>query len=591
MKQFFKFMFASMLGFLLMSIVIFFLFLGMVSSLAKFMEKETAKVAENTVLHVKFDAEIRDRTSKDPFSDFDYNTMQPKSSLGLNDILKSLEKASNDPKIKGIYLDLSTVKSGGEFLEEIRTALLKFKESEKFIIAYGESYSQNAYYLGSVADKVYLNPEGSIDFKGISAEVTFFKEMIDKIDAEMQIIRHGKYKSAVEPFMLDKMSSENREQMMALVTGIWNTYLNSISESRNITTSELNRIADNLLIRTAKDAVQFNFVDDLKYYDEIIAELKSLCGTKEGDELNSIKLSKYFTAPSDSKEKKDFQNRIAIVYAVGEIITGQGNDDVIGSDRIAKAIRDARKDEKVKAIVMRVNSPGGSALASDIILREVKLAAAEKPFVVSMGGVAASGGYYISAGATKIFAESSTITGSIGVLGVLPNLEKTMKNKLGITFDYAMKNENSNHMSVFRPMTQTQRDNIQSAIEDIYSTFVNHVATGRNMTYEQVDEIGQGRVWIGTDALKIGLVDEIGGLNDAVEAAVKLANLDTYSIKELPKQKDFFKELFDEMFGNASLEAKLQRELGNDYKLYQQLRYWRNAKGIQARMPFDIHLN
>lgn len=379
MKQFFKFMFASMLGFLLMSIVIFFLFLGMVSSLAKFMEKETAKVAENTVLHVKFDAEIRDRTSKDPFSDFDYNTMQPKSSLGLNDILKSLEKASNDPKIKGIYLDLSTVKSGGEFLEEIRTALLKFKESEKFIIAYGESYSQNAYYLGSVADKVYLNPEGSIDFKGISAEVTFFKEMIDKIDAEMQIIRHGKYKSAVEPFMLDKMSSENREQMMALVTGIWNTYLNSISESRNITTSELNRIADNLLIRTAKDAVQFNFVDDLKYYDEIIAELKSLCGTKEGDELNSIKLSKYFTAPSDSKEKKDFQNRIAIVYAVGEIITGQGNDDVIGSDRIAKAIRDARKDEKVKAIVMRVNSPGGSALASDIILREVKLAAAEKP--------------------------------------------------------------------------------------------------------------------------------------------------------------------------------------------------------------------
>jgi protease-4 len=313
MKQFFKFMFASMLGFLLMSIVIFFLFLGMVSSLAKFMEKETAKVAENTVLHVKFDAEIRDRTSKDPFSDFDYNTMQPKSSLGLNDILKSLEKASNDPKIKGIYLDLSTVKSGGEFLEEIRTALLKFKESEKFIIAYGESYSQNAYYLGSVADKVYLNPEGSIDFKGISAEVTFFKEMIDKIDAEMQIIRHGKYKSAVEPFMLDKMSSENREQMMALVTGIWNTYLNSISESRNITTSELNRIADNLLIRTAKDAVQFNFVDDLKYYDEIIAELKSLCGTKEGDELNSIKLSKYFTAPSDSKEKKDFQNRIAIV--------------------------------------------------------------------------------------------------------------------------------------------------------------------------------------------------------------------------------------------------------------------------------------
>lgn len=591
MKQFFKFMFASMLGFLLMSVILFFLFIGMIASLAAFMEKEEVAVAENTVLHIKFDSEIRDRASEDPFSNIDFATMTPTSSLGLNEILKNLDKASKDPNIKGIYLDLSSIQTGFANTQEIRRALLSFKESGKFIVAYGETYSQSAYYLASVADKIYLNPEGMLDFMGVSAELMFFKGTLEKLDIDMQIIRHGKYKSAVEPFMLDKMSPENREQMMALINGVWAEVLEGVSQSRNIRKDELNRIADNILIRSPKDAVELKFVDGLKYHDEVIQELKMLAEVDQDADLTTLTLSKYFNAPDPLKEKVDRSNRVAVVYAVGEIVSGEGSDDIIGSDRIAKAIRDARKDEKVKAIVMRVNSPGGSALASDVILREAKLAAAEKPFVVSMGNVAASGGYYISAAAHSIYAEASTITGSIGVLGMIPNLEKTMENKLGITIDYAKSNENSNFMSPFKPLTPVQREVIQGYIEDVYKTFVTHVMEGRGMTFEEVDEIGQGRVWIGSDARNIGLVDEIGGMNDAIAAAVALAELDTYSIKEFPEQKDFFQELMEELTGQSSVESRIRAELGPNYRLYQQLRYWQNASGVQARMPFDIYLN
>lgn len=590
MKQFFKFMFASMLGFFIMSIILFFLFIGMIASLATIMDKEAVKVAENTVLHIKFDTEIRDRSSKDPFSSIDFATMQPTSALGLNDILKNLDKASKDPNIKGIYLDLSSIQTGFANVQEIRNALLKFKESGKFILAYSETFSQGSYYLATAADKIYLNPEGMLDFKGLSAEVAFLKGTLDKLEIDMQIIRHGKYKSAVEPFMLEKMSPENKEQMMALVNGIWAEVLEGVSQSRNISKEELNRIADNLLIGNAKDAVALGLVDEVKYHDEVISELKDLTETEQDKDLETLTLAKYFDAPDPAKEKVDRQNKVAVVYAIGEIISGKGSDDVIGSDRIAEAIRDARKDEKVKAIVMRVNSPGGSALASDVILREAKLAAAEKPFIVSMGSVAASGGYYISAAAHKIFAEPSTITGSIGVLGMIPNLEKTMKNKLGITFDYANTNANSDFMTLNKPLTPQQRDVIQGWIEDVYKTFVNHVVEGRGMTFAEVDSVGQGRVWIGSDALEIGLVDELGGINDAIAAAAAQAELGTWSIKEFPVQKDFFEQLLEDLTGQGSLDARIRAELGPQYRLYQQLRYWQNASGVQARMPFDIYV-
>ncbi len=591
MKDFIKFLFASMLGFLIMSILIFFIFLGMITSIAGMMDEKETEVAENTLLHIKLNTPIIDRTSKDPFSDFDFASMEPTKSIGLNDVIKNLDKASRDPNIKGIYLDLSSIQSGMATIEEVRKALMDFKKSGKFILAYSDSYSQGAYYLATTADEIFINPEGMVDFRGLSAELMFFKGTIEKLDAEMQIIRHGKYKSAVEPFMLDKMSDENREQMNAIIDGIWDEIVTAISVSRNISVADLNKAADELALWDADNALKLHFIDGIKYKDEIIADLKQKLSVEEDDDIKTVSLGKYTNAADPGKERPDRKNRVAVIYAIGEIISGEGSDEIIGSDRISKAIRKARKDEKVKAIVMRVNSPGGSALASDVILREVKLAAAEKPFIVSMGNVAASGGYYIACAADKIYADPTTITGSIGVLGMIPNLEETMKNKLGITFDYVRSNENASMMTVNRPLTQYQKDVILVAIEDVYNTFVNHVAEGRDMTWEAVDAIGQGRVWVGSDALKIGLVDELGGLDKAIAHAVAEAGLETWTIKEYPVQKDPYEEIFKEMFGSASVNAQIKAELGENYKLYQYLKYWQEAKGIQARMPFDIYIN
>jgi len=590
MKDFFKFMFASMLGYLILIVLLFFISMGIITSIASSMDNKHATVAENTLLKIDFSTPIIDRTSQDPFSDFDFTSMETTKSIGLNDIINNLDKAARDPKIMGIYLNLSSVQSGMATIEEVRKAIMDFKASGKFIIAYGEYYSQAAYYLATTADKIYLNPEGAVDFRGLSAEMMFFKGTLEKLDAEMQIIRHGKYKSAVEPFLLDKMSPENREQMMAIIDGIWGKITLAVSTSRNISIEDLNKYADELSLNSAKDALELGFVDGLKYYDEILADLKTKLGVEADDDIEAIKLAKYTDAADPSEVKPDRKNRVAIVYAIGEIISGEGSDEIIGSTRISKAIREAREDDKVKAIVMRVNSPGGSALASDIILREVKLAAAEKPFIVSMGNVAASGGYYISCAAHKIYCDPTTITGSIGVLGMIPNLEATMKNKLGITFDYASSNKNSS-MTANHPLTQYQKDKILESIEDIYATFVNHVSEGRDMTFEAVDAIGQGRVWVGSDALEIGLVDEMGGLDEAIAEAVKQAELETYSIKEYPEQKDPIEEIINELFGQASIDSKIKAELGENYRLYQYMKYWQNAKGVQARMPFDIYIN
>jgi protease-4 len=317
----------------------------------------------------------------------------------------------------------------------------------------------------------------------------------------------------------------------------------------------------------------------------------SVDGDDDDDDIESITLAKYTQAHDPSKVRPNRKNKIAVVYAIGQIVSGEGSDAIIGSERISKAIRKARRDDKVKAIVMRVNSPGGSALASDVILREVKLAAKAKPFIISMGDVAASGGYYIACAADKIFASSTTITGSIGVLGMIPNLEETMKNKLGITVDYAMSNENSNFTSTFRPLTKYQKNVIQGYIEDVYDTFVTHVSDGRDMTWDAVDKIGQGRVWAGSDAFDIGLVDEFGGLNDAIDAAAEMADIDSYVIKELPVQKDPIEELFKEIMGQASVETYLKSELGENYRIYQYVKYWKNANGVQARLPYDIYIN
>ncbi len=591
MKDFFKFMFASMLGIFLMSIIIFFIFLGMITSFASMMEKEKIEVAENTLLVMKLNTTIIDRTPSDPLAGFDFQTMKANQPLGLNDILKNLDKAARDENIKGIYLNLTGIQAGSATILEIRNALVKFKESGKFIVSYSEAYSQGSYFLATTADKIYLNPEGGMDFHGLAAELMFFKGTLKKLDADMQIIRHGKFKSAVEPFMLDKMSPENREQLMAIIDAIWGRVTESVSDARDIPVEKLNEIADGLLIKNPKAALEFGFVDELMYKDQILDELKTLLDIEKDDDIKSVSLGKYTHAPDPKKERPNRKNKIAVVYAIGEILSGEGSDAIIGSERISKAIRKAREDDKVKAIVMRVNSPGGSALASDVILREVKLAADEKPFIISMGDVAASGGYYIACAADMIFASPTTITGSIGVLGMIPNLEETMKNKLGITVDYAMSNENSNFMSVFRPLTDYQKDVIHGYIEDVYDTFVNHVSDGRDMSWEAVDEVGQGRVWAGKDALEIGLIDEFGGLTAAIDAAVEMAGIDSYVIQELPLQKDPIEELFKQILGQASVEAHLKAELGENYRIYEYVKYWKNAKGVQARLPYDIYIN
>lgn len=591
MRDFFKFMFASMLGFLIMSVIMFFVFLGLISGLAAMMQTQETQVAENTLLHIKFDAPLIDRTSKDPFSNFSFASFDLKKSIGLNDILKNLDKASRDSNIKGIYLDLTGVQSGMATAEEVRDALLEFKKSGKFILAYSEVYTQGSYFLASTADSIYLNPEGGVDFRGLSAEAMFFKGTLEKLDAEMQIIRHGKYKSAVEPFLLEQMSDESREQMQAILDAVWTRMSNGISDSRNLTVEQLNEIAENLSLRTAEDALKYHFVDALMYKDEVLAALKGRLGMDDDDDIKTVSLAKYTDAADPDSPKIDRKNRIAVVYAIGEINSGEGDDMSIGSERISKAIRKARRDDKVKAIVMRVNSPGGSALASDVIWREVKLAAQEKPFVVSMGDVAASGGYYIACAADKIYADATTITGSIGVLGLVPNLQNTMRNKLGITFDYVKTHENANMMTPMRPLTPFQHDVILESIEDIYATFVQHVADGRGMTWEAVDEIGQGRVWAGADAVNIGLVDEIGGMEDAINEAISLARLETWSIKEYPEQKDPFQQFIDELTGNTRIEAKIKNELGDNYRLYQYMKYWQNTTGAQMRLPFDIYIN
>ncbi len=591
MKQFFKFMFASMLGTILTLGVVFLLLIGIIVSAVSFSSKEEVKVSENTVLHIKLEGMITDRSFDNPIQGFDFNAMKNKYEPGLNEILANLKKAKTDPNIKGIYLDLGDVPAGISLLEEIRNGLLDFKKSGKFIYSYSEMYSQKAYYLASVSDKIYLNKEGGIDFHGLAAEIMFFKGLLQKLDVDVQIIRHGKFKSAIEPFMLDKMSDANREQTRMFIGSIWNHIVNNISVSRKIDIAQLQNIADSMLVQNAEDALKYKFVDQLVYKDEMIDALKAKLGIETKEEVQYVTLSKYKDAKTADSKIKFSKNKIAIVYAVGAIEGGEGDDLTIGSERISEAIRQARNDSNVKAIVLRVNSPGGDALASEVIWREVVLAKKTKPVVVSMGDYAASGGYYIACAANKIIASPTTITGSIGVFGMIPNLQKLFNNKLGITIDTVMTNKNAISISGNRPLSTYQEKVIQNQIERIYSTFIGHVADGRKMSVSQVDSIGQGRVWSGFDAKRIGLIDDFGGIDKAVEEAVKLAKLSEYKVIEYPIQKDFFQQIIKSLSGEDASAKMLQKELGENYTFYKTLKSISSMKNIQARLPFVINLN
>jgi protease IV len=602
MRQFFKFMFASMLGFIISGVVLIFIFVavlvGSLSSAFESQGKKTTAIKENSILHLTLDKEIIDRHNDNSFA-FDFGPFQEKGKIGLNKTIEYIKKAKDDDKVKGIYLDLSSMAVGMASIEDIRDALVDFKTSGKWIISYSESYGTGSYYLASVADEVYIYPEGDMNFLGLRSEIMFLKGMLEKLDIEPQILRgpDNKYKSAVEPLLYDKMSESNREQMEKILGSLWGRMLQDISASRNIPVATLNEIAEKAKIQRPADAVTHGLATKTIYKDEMLEMLRARVEAEKIDKIEFVSLEKYFRTPElkkaeDLKKMLATKDKIAVVYAIGGIGSGEGSDDEIGSERISKAIREARLDTTVKAIVLRVNSPGGSALASDVIWRESVLAKAEKPFIVSMGDVAASGGYYIACAADKIYASANTITGSIGVFGVIPNMEKFFKNKLGITFDVAKTNNYADMMTVSRALKDDERAMIEDMIIDIYDDFIAKVAEGRNMTPDQVDEVARGRVWTGTDALELGLVDELGGLDAAIAYAAQMAEIEDYKTVGYPTIKDPFEEFLKELKGEAQTWAA-GVFFGDDVrwmKHYQQLQMVREMEGIQMRMPYSIEI-
>lgn len=588
MKQFFKFMFASMLGvflsFLLLLVGLF-LFLAAVFTATK--ADETVTLSRNTVLMASFDQPIPERTPQSPFPGLGLAGISIRDVTGLNDILANIRKAAADKNIQGIYLDLSHVPAGFATIEEIRNALIAFRESGKFILAYGEIYSQPAYYLASIADKIYVHPEGVLDFGGLASETVFFKGLLDKLEIEPQVIRVGTYKSAVEPFTEEQMTDASREQLNAWLQDLYGHFLASLEASRGIPKDSLFRIADSLLVRQPKDALNFGLIDGLKYKDEVIDELKELSGVSPENELNVIGMGKYTRTVGSGSTRSGVPDRIAMVYASGEIMDGEGNDAVIGSDRISRAIREARRDDRIKAIVLRVNSPGGSALASDVIWREMSLAKKEKPVVVSMGNMAASGGYYISCAAHRIVAQPNTLTGSIGVFAVIPNMQGFFKEKLGITFDGAKTGTYADMGRITRPLTPGEKAIVQDYINDVYADFTGHVAAERNMSPAEVEQVAQGRIWSGKAAVGAGLVDTLGGIGDALAIAADLAGTSNYRVIDYPSQKSPLEELLKDAGGNIRTWI-LKQELGAHHAYFEKFKQLSRLSGVQALFPFEL---
>lgn len=575
---------ASIFGTLIALGLILVLFLIVATALG---DTKKITVAENSVLEIKLETVVKDYAPKsdNPFDEiFGFND----SKIGLNAIINAIENAKTDENIKGISITTLGVNAGIAQTQAIRNKLLEFKESGKFIKAYADIYDQKSYYFSSVADSIFLNPVGAIDFKGLSTEVLFYKELEDKTGVKMEVIRHGKYKSAVEPYLYNKMSTENRDQITIFLKSIWDEMVVDISKSRNITIEKINAIADNLLARNGKLAVENNIIDAIIYSDEYTNKLKEATGVAIDDKLNKVSIADYIST-GKGRLISTASDKIAVIYAQGEIIYGKGNEDFIGQDLIIKALKKARNTTSVKAIVLRVNSPGGSALASELIWRELELTKEKLPLVVSMGNLAASGGYYLACNADKIFAEPTTITGSIGVFGVIPNFSK-LANTIGINAEQVSTNKGANY-SVFEPMTDEFRLVTTEGVEAVYTTFLERVSKGRNMTVEAIDSIAQGRVWSGVDALNNGLVDELGNLEDAILYAAELAEITDYRVRNYPSYKIELEDRFNSFPFMKSKEKVLIEELGEaNYKIYQTIRGFSKLEGVQARMPFVIDI-
>jgi len=588
--NFIKNVLATFVGIVLFCMMSFFLML-IVGAIASFGSSSSTKSTKNnSVIKLDLEKVSNDYGGTTYIEDFDYKETH---NDGLINVLQAIDYAKNDDKIKGITLENNVTTLGTTQRKAIVDKLAEFKKTGKFVVAYADYYSQAEYYLASVADTIYMNPMGTIDFKGLVSEVLYMKDLQEKTGIKMEVIRHGKYKSAVEPFLQQHMSDDNREQLTVLLNSIWDSYVNDISKNRKIAVSNLNDIATNLNARNAKLALQNKLIDKIAYIDEYQNGIKKALDIKYDDDINEIEILDYIDDVNLNMKKISAKDQIAVIFAQGEIQDGEGSLNTIGEGSINRALKAARTNDKIKAIVLRVNSPGGSALTSDIIWREIELTKKVKPVIVSMGDVAASGGYYIACNANRIFAEPGTITGSIGVFGMVPNF-KAVADKYGVNAEAVKTHANADGYSVFEEMTPKYKETLTESIEIIYDTFISRVAEGRKMDKTKVDEYAQGRVWTGTMAKQIGLVDELGSLDDAIAYAAKLVKTDDYKVSLYPEYRIEFADLFRKYLGVSVAGIKedaIKKEIGlENYQLLQHMNYLNQSKGVQALMPYNLNI-
>jgi len=586
MRQFFKYVLATIVGLLLFSIVFVFLFIGIISAVGAASDNEVA-VKENSVLKLDLNDPIQEIGVDNPFGDFGMGGSGG-DVIGLLDLRKALSNAALDPNIKGIYIQAEYPQAGWATLEEVRNALLEFRKSKKFIYAYGEVMTEKGYYLASVADQIYLNPAGSLEWNGLEAEYTFFKGTLEKLNIKPVIFRVGEYKSAVEPFILDKMSEASKRQTASFLNSVNDHFLANVAASRRLNAATIKQLADNLGVRTPADALKAKLLIEQEFELELEAKKIEAPGITERKKIDFITLGKYEKAKSYLKEGP-LSNRIAVIITEGEIVSGNDKDN-IASDRVAEQIRKARLDDQVKAIVMRINSPGGSALASDVMWREIQLARQAKPVIASMSDYAASGGYYMAMGCNQIVAQPNTITGSIGIFGMLFNTEGFFRDKLGMTYDRVETNPYADFPSLTREMSAFEKGVLQQSVERGYNLFTLKAAQGRKMPVDSLRKLASGRVWTGTQAKANGLVDKLGGLDEAIRLAAQAAKLKEgdYRVRYTPEKKNAFEEIIKEFTGDE--DARLTAQLGDLAPYVQYLKKLKHMEGVQARMPFELEI-
>lgn len=582
MRKFFGNVLATLLALFLFFIVLIFLFIGIAAGVSS--GKEVAIIKDNSILVLDLDKRILEKELEDPFEGLDLPFVPANGALGLIELRKSILNAKTDDKIKGIYLSLNSFQAGMASIEELRDALIDFKNSGKFIYAYSETYTEGAYYLVSVADKIFLNPAGLIEFNGFGSRYTFLKGTFEKLEIKPEIFKVGDYKSAIEPFVLDKMSDFNKEQTISYLSSLNNHMLKNIASSRALEFKKVKLISDSMLVRNPKDALKYNIVTDLGYYDEFLNSLKQQIGIDSTAKINFVAYGKYKN--SFSAQNNNSKNKVAVIVAQGDINSGKSDDESIGSDDVSEEIRKARLDTNIKAVVLRINSPGGSAMASDVMWREITLTAKKKPIIASMSDVAASGGYYMAMGCSKIVAQPNSITGSIGVFGLLFNIKDFLKNKLGVTTDGVKTGLFSDIGNPTRDITPYERKAIQEEVNAIYEEFTTKAAEARKMSVNDLKKIASGRVWSGIEGKNNGLVDELGGLNTAISIAVQDAKIDSsYTVVYLPESKNFVEKIMEGMQKDASIK-QLKAEMGPYYSTYKSLSQMNKMQGIQARMPY-----